>query len=117
MNRIKEARKNAGIKQTDLCARLGISQGALSGYENGKFEPDSSVWLRLSQIFNVSVDYLMGGNYAPPAASSLSLEDVALLRKFHALDDMAQARILNSLDFEYQAATRQECAESSISPA
>lgn len=27
MNRIKEARKNAGIKQTDLCARLGISQG------------------------------------------------------------------------------------------
>lgn len=92
MNRIKEARKNAGIKQTDLCARLGISQGALSGYENGKFEPDCSVWLRLSQIFNVSVDYLMGGNYAPPAASSLSLEDVALLRKFHALDDMAQAR-------------------------
>ena len=56
-------------------------------------------------------------NYAPPAASSLSPEDVALLRKFHALDDMAQARILNSLDFEYQAATRQECAESSISPA
>ena len=112
MNRIKEARKNAGIKQTDLCARLGISQGALSGYENGKFEPDCSVWLRLSQIFNVSVDYLMGGNYAPPAASSL-----ALLRKFHALDDMAQARILNSLDFEYQAATRQERAESSISPA
>lgn len=115
MNRIKEARKNAGIKQTDLCAQLGISQGALSGYENGKFEPDCSIWLRLSQIFNVSVDYLMGGNYAPPAASSLSLEDVALLRKFHALDDMAQARILNSLDFEYQAATRQERAESSIS--
>lgn len=36
MNRIKEARKNAGIKQTDLCARLGISQGALSGYETEK---------------------------------------------------------------------------------
>ena len=39
MNRIREARKQAGIKQIDLCARLGISQGALSGWENGKYEP------------------------------------------------------------------------------
>lgn len=60
MNRIREARKQAGIKQTDLCARLGISQGALSGWENGKYEPGSSGWLKLSEALGVSVDYLMG---------------------------------------------------------
>ena len=60
MNRIREARKQAGIKQIDLCARLGISQGALSGWENGKYEPGSSGWLSLSEALGVSVDYLMG---------------------------------------------------------
>lgn len=60
MNRIREVRKQAGIKQIDLCARLGVSQGALSGWENGKYEPGSSGWLRLSEALGVSVDYLMG---------------------------------------------------------
>lgn len=60
MNRIREARKKAGLKQTDLCARLGISQGALSGWENGKYEPDNAGWLTLSECLNVSIDYLMG---------------------------------------------------------
>ena len=60
MNRIREARKQAGIKQIDLCARLGISQGALSGWENGKYEPGSAGWLSLSEALGVSVDYLMG---------------------------------------------------------
>ncbi len=60
MNRIREARRQAGIKQIDLCARLGISQGALSGWENGKYEPGSAGWLSLSEALGVSVDYLMG---------------------------------------------------------
>lgn len=108
MNRIRDARKRAGIKQIDLCKRLGISQGALSGWENDKFEPGQSSWLQLSEILDVSVDYLMGGNWSasmrPP---SLSDADSDLLRKFHALSPQAQARIINSLDFEYQAAAKE----------
>lgn len=103
MNRIREARKNAGIKQTDLCARLGISQGALSGYENGKFEPDCSVWLRLSRIFGVSVDYLMGGDYAFTSGKTISSGDTELLHKFHALDVRGQSAVLNVLEHEYAA--------------
>ena len=115
MNRIREARKQAGIKQIDLCVRLGISQGALSGWENGKYEPGRSGWLSLSEALGVSVDYLMGGS-APTQMPGLSAQDRELLHKFHALDDMAQARILNMLDFEYQAIP-QESAKSSNSPA
>lgn len=62
MNRIREARKQAGIKQVDLCARLGISQGALSGWENGKYDPGRAGWLSLSEVLGVSVDYLMGND-------------------------------------------------------
>lgn len=71
MNRI---RKQAGIKQIDLCARLGISQGALSGWENGKYEPGSAGWLSLSKALGVSIDYLMGGS-APVQMPGLSAQD------------------------------------------
>lgn len=117
MNRIKEARKNAGIKQTDLCARLGISQSALSGWENGKYEPGIAGWLSLSDALDVSVDYLMGNARVEPIRIyELSDNDRSLIQKFHALDDMAQARILNALEFEYQSIP-QENVRSSNSPA
>lgn len=64
MNRIKEARISAGIKQVDLCARLGKTQGAVSGWETGKYSPDDETWIKLSEILNVSVDYLMGADTA-----------------------------------------------------
>lgn len=69
MNRIKEARRKAGIKQVDLCSRLGKTQGALSGWETGKYSPDDETWVKLSEIFNVSVDYLMGKSDIPNAES------------------------------------------------
>lgn len=112
MNRIREARKQAGIKQIDLCARLGISQGALSGWENGKYEPGSAGWLNLSEALGVSVDYLMGGT-ATIQMPGVSSQDRELLFKFHALDDMARARILNALDFEYQAIPTENAKSSS----
>ncbi len=115
MNRIREARKQAGIKQIDLCKRLGISQGALSGWENGKYEPGCAAWIQLSEILDVSIDFLMGSNrlFSIPA-SALTDFDSDLLRKFHALDQQAQARILNSLDFEYRD-TAKEAAKLSTS--
>lgn len=60
MNRIKELRKETGIKQIDLCKQLGISQGTLSGWENGKYEPDLTSITSMANIFDVSVDYLLG---------------------------------------------------------
>lgn len=60
MNKIRELRKKQDIKQTDLCKLLGISQGTLSGWENGKYEPDNKSLIRLSEILGVTVDYLLG---------------------------------------------------------
>lgn len=60
MNRIKEIRTMRGIKQIDLCKQLGITQGALSGWETGRYQPDISALKKMSEIFGVSVDYLIG---------------------------------------------------------
>ena len=40
---------------------LSISREALSYYENGKRSPDLDMLVRLSQYFNVSIDYLITG--------------------------------------------------------
>lgn len=60
MNRIKELRKKFGIKQIDLCKQLGVVQGTLSGWENNKYEPDLGSLTKMAEIFDVSVDYLLG---------------------------------------------------------
>lgn len=60
MNRIKELRKKGNIKQTELCQTLGITQGALSGWENERYEPDIKSLKKMTDIFNVSMDYLLG---------------------------------------------------------
>ncbi len=59
MNRIKELRTQNGLKQTDLCKQLGITQGALSGWENENYEPDIKALKKMSEIFDVSVDYIL----------------------------------------------------------
>lgn len=60
MNRIKECRKKRDLIQTDLASRLGLTQSGLSLWETGKVDPGQEGWLKLSDILNVSVDYLMG---------------------------------------------------------
>ena len=65
MNRIKELRNSHNIKQVELCKRLGVTQGALSGWENEKYEPDISSLKKMSEIFGVSIDYLLGREASP----------------------------------------------------
>jgi len=59
MNRIKELRTGRGMKQTDLARQLGVTQGALSGWENENYEPDIKALKKMAEIFGVSVDYIL----------------------------------------------------------
>ena len=59
MNRIKELRTGKGMKQTDLARQLGVTQGALSGWENENYEPDIKALKKMSEIFGVSVDFIL----------------------------------------------------------
>jgi len=81
MTRLKELRQKAGIKQTDLCAKLGVSQGTLSGWETGKYSPPIESIMKLCEIFDVSVDYLLGrfepfSNDAPPGPNWIPIKGV-----------------------------------------
>jgi len=58
--RIEDARKNAGYSLRGIAKELGISQSGYANYELGKAEPSLSVFIRMSELFHVSIDDLLG---------------------------------------------------------
>lgn len=58
-NRISELRKENQVTQVQLAKMLGVSQQTISKYENGSREPDNATLLKLSKMFNVTIDYLL----------------------------------------------------------
>ena len=64
--RIALLRRQRGMSQKELAARLGVSPSAVGMYEQGRREPDCAGLLKLAEIFGVSVDLLLSGGAAAP---------------------------------------------------
>ena len=58
--RIRDLRNQRGLKQVQLAAMLGVSKSVISSYENAVHMPPYDILIRLSGIFGVSCDYLLG---------------------------------------------------------
>ena len=58
--RLQNARKEAGLSQEELAEQLGVSRQAVSKWENDSGYPEMEKMIRLSQIYQVSLDYLVG---------------------------------------------------------
>lgn len=58
--RLKDLRKQAGLTQVDVAEKLGISQPAYASWERGLKKPTQENLVKIAQILNVSVDYLVG---------------------------------------------------------
>lgn len=60
MNRIKDLRIDADLKQSELAERIKVTQKNISDYEIEKSEPSKDTWIKLADFFKVPLDYLMG---------------------------------------------------------
>lgn len=58
--RIHDLRVQRGLTQAELGKLLHVSKSVISAYENGVHQPPYNVLIRLSGIFGVSCDYLLG---------------------------------------------------------
>jgi transcriptional regulator with XRE-family HTH domain len=54
-------RKERNLNQLKVAMDLNISREALSHYENGKRDPSLDMLNKLSEYFNVSIDFLING--------------------------------------------------------
>ena len=59
-NRIKELRQLNKVSQGNLAKVTGLTNQAISQYENGKRNPNEKVWQQLADYFDVSVPYIKG---------------------------------------------------------
>ena len=58
---LKKIREERNLNQLKVALDLNISREALSHYENGKRSPDIQMLRRISEYFNVSIDFLING--------------------------------------------------------
>ena len=60
MNKIKHLREELNMTQQELADKLEGAKSTIAMYEKGDRKPSLEVLVRLSEIFNCSIDYLLG---------------------------------------------------------
>lgn len=63
--RLKSLRSKTGKNQADIAKSIGISRARYSHYENNHVEPDIDLIRKLANLYDVSIDYLLGNTDNP----------------------------------------------------
>ena len=59
MNRIKYLRQELNMTQQELADKLDGAKSTIAMYENENRKPSMEILIKLSEIFNCSIDYLL----------------------------------------------------------
>ena len=58
--RIRQLRQARSMSQVDLAKRLNVTKQSVSNWENDNIQPSIEMLVKLSSVFSVSTDYLLG---------------------------------------------------------
>ena len=101
--RLRKQRKE-NLTQADLAAKIGVSKAAVAMWEKGTRMPDSGRLVRIADLFDKRLDYMMGRT---DDESSLTDEDtkpqkweledqfVAIIKMYLSLDNFGRSAIEN----------------------
>ena len=76
--KLKSARKSAGLTQEQLAEKFLVSRPAITKWEADKGMPDKGNLKRLSKLLNISIDYLLDNGESM---------DLSIMREEINLDD------------------------------
>jgi transcriptional regulator with XRE-family HTH domain len=101
MNRLKELRESKNMTQVRLSIELGVSQETISGYEIGKASPPADMLIKLADVLDTSVDYILGRTdnryFNKLNKSDLSEQELEVLLNFRKLPKNKKERVLGFL--------------------
>lgn len=113
--RIREIREERELSQKELAAKMQVSPTNIYNYETGRTEPSIEVLLKLSQILNVSVDYLIGreDSDVQPSATNRSTDQLTakekrLLKAFTSLPELEKNKLIEDAEFYALRHVKQE---------
>ena len=94
-DRLHDLRKKSGYSQEQLADLLGISRQAISKWESGQGKPDLDNIIKLTELYNISADYIITGQdfqkndtdaphvHAAPSAPVPSAESSSSRKELH----------------------------------
>lgn len=85
--RLKKARMDKGLSQTELGNLAGIHYTQVGRYENKGAQPSADILAKLANALGVSSDFLTNGSTDELAENTLN--DKELLNQFKAIEKMA----------------------------
>lgn len=59
-NNIRKLRKSRDLTMKQFGEMMGVSESAISLYENNKAQPDINMMYKMADYFDVSIDFLLG---------------------------------------------------------
>lgn len=98
MDRLKDLRLQMGLSQQALADKLNVSQQSICKYENDTIEPNIDMLEAMADLFDVSVDYLIGySSYAHKveevSETALNKEEISMLQQYRALTPSSRALV------------------------
>lgn len=90
--RIKQQRNALGLTQQDIYDKLNISQNHYSRIENGHIGMSFEILVQLSEILNISIDYILTGKLRDSECPDFAA-------KYSGLSDKQKQFIAKQMDF------------------
>jgi transcriptional regulator with XRE-family HTH domain len=88
-DKLQELRKNKGWSQEQLSKKIGAHQRYISRYENNVSKPSAETLRKLSEVFDVTVDYLLAEE-SEDGSSCVGIKDRELLQWFEEANKLSQ---------------------------
>lgn len=97
-NRLRLLRKCADLTQKELGDKIGVSQRVLAYYENENRFPDENTLKKIADLFDVSIDYLLGRTDNKHEIISDNERIKNLVERINELDEKTQSKVFKMID-------------------
>ena len=94
---LKTLRKNKGVTQEELAARLNVVRQTVSKWEKGQSVPDAEMLAKLAEIFDVPVSQLLGSRIEPDAQPDALAEQLARINEQLVIKNRRAKRIWTAI--------------------
>lgn len=98
-DRLVEIRNRHGFSQKYVALSVGVAPSIVSRWESGVKIPSRENLTKLANLYNVSVDYLLGrsDDEMPVTDVSLSADEIKLIQDYRSLNPQGQAYIRQTM--------------------
>lgn len=117
IEKLKEGRINAKLKQSEVAEKIGIKGNTLSNYENGVSEPDIDTFCALCDIYGIDPSDVLNEAYGLSIQGEkfkIKPSEIEYVKKYRSLDDLGRSHVDTALRWEVDRMKQIEQASAAI---